>query len=84
MASFATIEELKEVQRKMTERITLMEQAIHTMFTAVTHLFGDNVPAKLKDFAKAFEENDGDVVVKPPVRKNFLSLIAMSDWLIFS
>lgn len=82
MAERVTIQQLQEMQRKMSDRITAMEHAVNAMVLAVTQLFGDSVPAKLKKVADRIEENEeGDgaeddaVIIKPKTVIRLLILL---------
>lgn len=66
MAEKASIESMQEAQKKMAEQIALMERTVHSVFRAITQLFGDKVPAYLKKLADEWEQIDtsDDVIVK--------------------
>lgn len=78
MAASASFEQLQEVQRKMSERIEVMEEKVDAMFLACTKLFGDAVPHQLKVIAEKIEvdsaKNSGEVVMKEK-KVQFTSLI---------
>lgn len=52
MAEAVTVEHLKSVQDKMSNRITAMEQKIVVMSRVLTKLFGEDAPASLKNIAE--------------------------------
>lgn len=69
MATTVTLEQLQDVQRKMSDRIEGMEEKVDAMFLACTKLFGEAVPAHLKNIADKIEEEKASkgVIVKEKV-----------------
>lgn len=72
MADTASVSALQDKQRKLSDRLDLMERTIHSMFTAFVGVLGDKVPNKMQKIAKEWEELDVNKEVVVSKVKNLI------------